>query len=531
MSIARAALIIMLGNVASRLLGLVREVVIAGLFGATSATDAFTAASRVPTMVYDLLIGGMIAAALVPVFTDYVTQEKREELARVVSALLTLVSLVLAVVVVALALLAPWIIGVMGYGYSSQVQALAVGLLQVMLPSLLFMGLAAVFTALLYSQRRFTFPAFCAAAYNLGIILAALLLHSFVGITSLAVGVLLGSVLQLVVQAPALRDLRFGFAFDPRHPAVRKIVQLYVPVAVGLAVSAVGIAIDTNLASRTGEGNLAAMRFATTLTQFPLGLVATAMTSAILPTLSRYGPSVAGPAYGGVLMREERFQEYKSYLALGIKMVLLAILPAAVGLVVLREPIVQLLFQRGSFDAGATQRTALAFLGYSPSLPAAAIDQMLIFAFYALKNTIVPVMVGVMGVAVYLAVALALISPLGFFGLALANSAQIVSHTLVLLFLLWRTVGGLHGLGLGQTLLKTLAASAAMALAIQGAATLLSTWLDPSSSPTVLAYILMAGGAGLLVYIAAILLLRIEEARRIWAMALTRFMAATRNGE
>jgi len=253
-----------------------------------------------------------------------------------------------------------------------------------------------------------------------------------------------------------LRGMPLSLLFQPRHPAVRKIAALYTPVALGLAVSAVGVAIDTNLASRTGEGSLAAMRFATTLVQLPLGLVATAVTSAILPTLSRYGPSVLTGAGRGDLV------EYKSYLALGMKVVLLAIMPAAVGLVLLREPVVQILFQRGNFDAEATQRTALAFLGYTPSLPAAAMDQMLIFAFYALKNTLVPVAVGLLGVGIYLAVALALISPLGFFGLALANSAQIVSHALVLLALLWRTVGGLSGLDLGPTLAKVLAASLAM---------------------------------------------------------------------
>ncbi|MDP2726005.1 MAG: lipid II flippase MurJ, partial [Dehalococcoidia bacterium] len=316
MGIARAALIIMLGNALSRILGMVREIVIAGIFGDTSVTDAFTAASRVPTTVYDLLIGGMIAAALIPVFSDYFSEELKEELGRLVSALLTLVGAALAVVVAILYFIAPWAMGIFGYGYSPEVQALASGLLQVMAPSLLFMGLAAVFTAFLYSRRSFTFPAFCAAAYNVGIILAALTLHSSMGVAGLAVGVLLGSILQVAVQVPALRGMSLSFRFDLHHPAIGKIIKLYAPVALGLVVSTVGVAIDTNLASRTGEGGLASMRFATTLVQFPLGLVATAMTSAILPTLSRYGPSVlAGP-------ERRDLGGYKTYLALGLKMVL-----------------------------------------------------------------------------------------------------------------------------------------------------------------------------------------------------------------
>lgn len=503
----------MLGNGLSRLLGMVREIVIAGLFGDSSATDAFTAASRVPTTVYDLFIGGMIAAALIPVFSDYFTEELKEELARLVSSLLILVSSALAAVVAVLYILAPWAMGIFGYGYPPEVQALAAGLLQVMVPSLLFMGLAAILTGFLYSRRSFAFPAFCAAAYNAGIILGALVLNPFLGVEGLAVGVLLGSVLQVLVLFPALRGLPLSLRLDPRHPALRKIVVLYAPVALGLVVSTIGVAIDTNLASRTGEGGLASMRFATTLVQLPLGLVATAMTSAILPTLSRYGPSVLAGSEKGDL------REFKSYLALGVKMVILAIMPAAVGLVLLREPLVQLLFQRGSFDSEATQRTALAFLGYAPSLPAAAVDQMLIFAFYALKNTLTPVVVGLMGVGVYLAVALALISPLGFFGLTLANSAQIVFHTLVLLALLWRAVGGLSGLGLGSTLLKVTVACLTMAGVILGMEQAVPAWTERSTTPGGLGAVLLAGGAGVLAYVAVVLLLQVDEAWRVWRLA------------
>lgn len=500
----------MLGNALSRLLGMVREMVIAGLYGDSSFTDAFTAASRVPTTVYDLLIGGMIAAALIPVFSDYLSQDLKNELGQLVGTLIALISMALAVVVAFIYFVAPWAMEVFGYGYSPEVQALASGLLQVMAPSLLFMGLAAIFTAFLYSKRSFTFPAFCAASYNAGIILAALALHSYIGVAGLALGVLLGSILQVVVQLPALRGASLRPRLDFRHPAVQKIVRLYTPVALGLVVSTVGVAIDTNLASRTGEGGLAAMRFATTLAQLPLGLVATAMASAILPTLSRYGPSVlSGTA-------KSELGEYKSYVALGIKLVFMAIMPAAVALVLLREPVVHLLFQRGNFDSEATQRTALAFLGYAPSLPAAAVDQMLIFAFYALKNTLVPVVVGLMGVGVYLAVALPLITPLGFFGLTIANSAQIVSHTIVLMVLLWRVSGGLSNLGLGPTLLKVLAASLVMAGVILGVEQAFPSWAKDTTTLGILGYVVGAGGAGLLAYIAIVLLLRLEEAWRTW---------------
>ena len=150
-------------------------------------------------------------------------------------------------------------------------------------------------------------------------------------------------------------------------------------------------------------------------------------------------------------------------------MVLMLIVPASVGLAVLREPLVRLLFQHGAFDAEATARTALAFLCYSPSIPFAAVDQLLIFAFYARQNTVTPVLVGVAGVAVYLTVALTLLPTLGMAGLVLANSAQWIVHALILLTLLWRAIGGLRGYGLGRSTLKVLAAGLAMGIAVAAA--------------------------------------------------------------
>ncbi|MDO8671536.1 MAG: murein biosynthesis integral membrane protein MurJ, partial [Dehalococcoidia bacterium] len=426
MGIARAALVIMLGNVISRLLGLVREQVIAGLFGASSQVDAFTAASRIPTTVYDLLIGGMISAALVPVFSDYAGKEREDDFWHLVSVVLNVAALVLALAMLVLAVLAPQIMGLFAAGYEADVRELSIGLVRYMLPAAFFMGVSGVLTAVLYSRQNFTLPALCIALFNASLIVAALLLHERFGIYSLVVGMVMGTFLQAAFQLAGLRVRRLALTLNWRDPGLRRIVKLYTPVALGLVVSAAGIAIDTNLASRTGEGNLAAMRYATTLTQFPLGLIASAISFAVLPSLSRL--SVPGETAGQV---GEAMSRYKATFALGFKMTLLAILPATVGLVALRYPLVQIIFEHGKFTAADTGTTALAFLAYSPGLPAAAVDQLLIFAFYARKNTITPVLVGVMGVCVYLIVGLSLIGPLGMPGLALANSAQLISHALV----------------------------------------------------------------------------------------------------
>ena len=209
----------------------------------------------------------------------------------------------------------------------------------------------------------------------------------------------------------------------------------------------------------------------------------------------------------------EALSLYKRTLTLGIKMALLAMLPATVGLVVLRMPIVQLLYQRGLFDANAAELTSLAFLFYSPQLPFVALDQILIFAFYARKNTIVPVLVGVLSVGAYLVTALSLIEPLGMPGLCLANAVQNSLHGVVLLAILWRILGGLRGYGVGWLMVK-----AATASIIMGGVIYWLTMLLPDSS-TGLGYtaitLAAVGGVGIASYAALLFLLRVDELTEI----------------
>lgn len=531
LSIGRAAFILALGNVGSRLLGLVREQVIAALFGASAATDAFTAAARIPTSLYDLLIGGLISAALVPVFSGYAGRDEEQHLWRVASAVLNTVMAAVLVCVALLVAAAPWVVDVYATGFSRETRDLAVELVRYMLPSLAFMAVAGVLTALHYARRRFTLPAVALSLYNLGIILAAVVFHSSLAVGSLVAGVLLGALLQALALGWGLRDLRYTWRAGPWSPGVREVLGLYLPVALGLVVSAVGVAIDSNLASRTGEGNLAAMRFATTLVQFPLGLVAFAVSTAVLPILSRqagapvlYAAPVDGEPVPGRLASAEApvapqvpaappadASAFVATLGLGLRLVLLAILPAVAGLVALRLPIVQLLFERGAFSPFDTERTALALLAYAPGIAAAAVDQVLIFSFYARKNTVTPVLVGVVGVGIYLAVALLLIGPLGMPGLALANSAQWVAHALVLLFLLRRALGSLAERAVLPTLARALLASLAMGgllwAVVEGGLGALATGESLLRLPVVLGLVGLGGGT----YVAVLWLLRAEE--------------------
>ena len=496
--IAQAAVIVALGNVSSRCLGLIRETVISHLFGATGMVSAFRVASIVPTMVYDLLVGGMISAALVPVFSDYVTPLRRDELWRLASALFTLVAIALSAVVLILEVAAPGVSRLLGGGFDSALLSETTRLMRLIMPALLFLGLAGAATGLLYAEKRFVYPAFGASVFNAGIVLTALFLGNRVGIASLSLGVLLGSVLQLGIQLPGLRGLRFSFSLNLGYPGLRRMGSLYLPVALGLIVSQVGIAIDRNLASRTGEQSIAWMQNATTLIQFPLGLVAVAVSTAVLPSLSRLASSAD-------------MARFRRTLGMALRVVMLLIMPATAGLLVLATPVIALIFEHGAFEPYDTVRTAQALRLYLIGLPFAAVDQLLIFAFYARRDTRTPVLVGVLGVLTYLIVALTLITPLGMLGLVVASSVQLSVHALAMLYLSHRYFDGLRGQRLGATAVKVIVASAVTGVAVLLGTPWLAGWGDLFAAWGELLIVLAGGLLGLLIYGVMAWMLRVED--------------------
>ena len=452
--ITTAALVIMVGNAVSRLLGLLREGVMAWLFGAQHETDAFVAAFTLPTIVFDLFVGAAISAALVPVLVDVASDRARAW--RLLSSLLNCIGLVLILVCALLAVLAPGVIALLGSRFDAPTQARAVEMVRPMLVAVVLQGLAGVLMANLYARERFALPAFSPAVFNAGIIVSALVLQATLGIHALVLGVVLGAAAQLALQALG----QGGFSYRPvleLSPEVRGVLRLYAPVALGMLVTIVGIVIDRNLASGLEEGSMTVMNYATRLIQFPLGLVATATAFAVLPRLA----SQAGATLSGAVTSNS--VEYRETLVFGLKIVLFLMLPATLGLVVLREPLVQLLCERGAFTDRDTARTALVFLAYAPQLPLTALDQLLIFAFYARKNTRTPVLIGVVGVGLYVAVALPAVGPLGLGapGLALANAVQNGGHGLILLALMRREIGFFGG-GLAGFASRALLASLAM---------------------------------------------------------------------
>nr|MBC7244396.1 murein biosynthesis integral membrane protein MurJ [Chloroflexota bacterium] len=499
--IARAALVVSLGNIASRIFGLIRDNRNAYFFGATGEMSAFEAASLVPKNIYELLVGGMVSAALVPVFSEYAAQKEREELWRLASLVLSLVVVVMGGFLFLAEGAAPLLTRMLVGGFDARLQNLTTILIRIISPAVVFFGVSGVLTALLYAQQVFTYPAMGAAVFNLGGILGTQLLARRIGIASLTLGIVLGAFLQMAVQLPGLRRGRIRFSLSLRHPALRRIVVLYVPVVLSLIISQIGIVIDRNLASHVGEQAIAWMAAATRLREFPLGLVSTAVSMAILPALSR-------------LDLHSGREEFKETLALGLRLVLVLIVPATVGLFVLSVPIISLIFQHGEFTAFDTQQTARALICYLLGTPFAAVDLLLIFAFYSQKDTVTPVIVGIVCVFIYLVVApvLAFVLGLGMLGLVLANSVQLTSHAIIMLILLRRRMGPLAKQQLPLAIGKIALASVTMGILVYLSLTALYVMVPGEGLIARTIRVGVAGAVGLLVYALGVTRLGVEEA-------------------
>ena len=474
--VAGASGILALGNICSRILGLTREIVLTFLFGATGAVDALQVAIIVPKAIYDLLIGGHINGAIVPVLSDVITLRGKDELWRVLSALVSLVIAALAVLVILIEVFAPQIVPLVAPGTDAETRQLAIQLLRLTAPSLLFLSLFAVFSGALFALRSFTLPAFAGVVFNGCIVLVTLALAPSVvwqplladraeifpfvlarpagGIMVVALGWLAGAAAQMILQMPGLRLRRLRLSVNWRHPALRSIALLYLPVMFSLSMDTLIIRpFSYRLASLTGDGGIAIMNWATTLVQFPQGLVATAISIAILPTLARQSAEMTAQAQ----------RAFKDTLGLGLRLATTLILPAATGLFVLAVPIIALLFENGAFLAGDTEITAGALRLYLIGLPFAAIDLLLVYAFYARKDTLTPALIGIVSLVCYMGVALLLFESYGLFSLMAADSVKHFVHASISCVILWRRLGGFGGQRLRRTMFKSALASIIMA--------------------------------------------------------------------
>ncbi|RPI76973.1 MAG: murein biosynthesis integral membrane protein MurJ [Desulfobacteraceae bacterium] len=413
----------------SRMLGLVRDMVIAYFFGTGMVADAFLVAFRIPNLLRRLFAEGSLTIAFIPVFTELLKQKGKEEAFLMARAVLTLVSLILVLITLLGIILAPGIVRILAFGWHGFADKLELTVLltRIMFPYILIVGLLAVFMGILNSLRHFAAPAAAPIFLNLGIIAATLWLapHFSQPIIGTAIGVLIGGILQSVLQIPWL--LREGLTLWPRwrplDPALKKTGLLLLPAIFGSAIYQINQMINTLLATRLPEGSVAWLYYADRVVEFPLGLFAIAISTAALPSLARQA------ADQDMVRLRETFGH-------SLRMTFFIILPTMVGLMVLREPVFQILFQRGAFSVQSVKMAGQAFFCYCLGLWAFAGIKVMANGFYALQDTRTPVHIATLTLIANILFALVLIGPLKHVGLALALSCSSALQFILLAFYL-----------------------------------------------------------------------------------------------
>lgn len=509
-SVVKAAGLIGVATFSSRILGFIRDMVLARLFGATVAADAFYVAFRVPSLLRELFAEGSMSAAFIPVFTEYHQQKTKREAWELASAVFTtLLTIVTATVLVGIAV-TPVIVWYLAPGFHEEPAKLnlAVALSRVMFPYLLFISLAALAMGILNSLRAFAAPAFSPLFLNIFIIGCALFVspHLPEPIVGVAIGVVAGGAAQFAMQLPGLyrRGFLFGWRFEPGHPGVRRIGRLMVPSLLGLSVTQINLTVSTILASFF-VGGPTYLFYGMRLIQFPLGIFGVALATAILPTLS------AQAARGAM-------DELRTTCGFGLRMILFILLPAMAGLILLRTPIVHLFFEHGHFTAHDTAETALAVLCYAVGLWAFGGVRIIVAAFYSLQDTKLPAISAAVAVAANIAFSLALMPILGAAGLALATALAAMVNGSILVAVLNRRIGGVEWGSVGRSSLRVLLACVPLIVTCAWIASA-SVWAQPGNWIEKSALLTLAIGFSVGSYVGVHVLLKSDELDVVWGMA------------
>jgi putative peptidoglycan lipid II flippase len=466
--IAKAAGTVSLAVLASRLLGLVREQVFAGLFGAGYAFDAYVVAFRIPNLLRDLFAEGALSAAFVTVFTDYDQKSGLERTWRLANNVIMCVSLLVGGLVLLGMIFSPELVNLMApdFGLVPGKLGLTSLMTRIMFPFLLLVSLAALAMGILNARGKFFLPALASSFFNLGSIVAGVSLSwimpslGLTPIVGMAWGALVGGLLQLIVQLPLLwrEGFRPRWVLDWREPGVQRIALLMLPAVVGLSATQINIFINTFYASACAQGSVSWLNYAYRLFHLPMGLFGVALMVATMPVVSRHAAHNDLSAMQGAV---------ESSLALAF----LVTVPAACGLIFLAGPIIALIYQHGQFSAWDTQQTAAALALYAVGAFAFAGVKIMVPAFYALNNTRIPVLGSFLTVAANILFINLTVSSLQHRAIALSTSLSMILNFLFLGLMLYRRLGGFRVRPLLLTLAKVVAAGLAMGLAI--------IWLEP----------------------------------------------------
>ncbi len=506
--VVRAAGVVGSATLLSRILGYVRDMVIAYFFGTADAADAFFVAFRIPNLFRRLFAEGALTVAFVPLFTGYLVQDSRESADEFANVVFTFLSLVLVVFSLVGIVFSPFVVKVMAWGFTNEQSKfeLTVLLTRIMFPYIFFVSLVALCMGILNALKHFAAPALSQVLLNLSMIASVVLFFSFFAqpVLALAYGVLVGGFLQLALQVPFLKHkgIQLTFRSHFSHPGLKKLARLMLPAALGAAVYQVNMMIITMLASFLPKGSVSYLYYADRVFEFPLSLFGIALSTAVLPAFSDH-------------VAQNDQEGLKNTLAYSLRLVLFATIPAMVGLFVLSEPIVRLLFERGAFTEEATLLTAQALLCFTVGLWAVSGARIVVNIFYAFQDTWTPVKVTILTIIVNLVFSLLLMGPMKHAGLALAISLSSMVNLITLLAILRVRLGRLGMKKVGGSALRVLVSSAVMGVVVYGThrSGFWMTHYVPGHEAVVLSVSICLG---VVTFLICSLLLKCEEVHSLW---------------
>jgi putative peptidoglycan lipid II flippase len=470
-SVVRSAGIVSIAVASSRLTGLVREVLFAAMFGAGAVFDAFRIGFTIPNLTRDLFAEGALSAAFIPIFTHYLSSKPREEARVLANLVATALIIIVGLIVVAGVALSPVLVSVVAPGFKETPGKfeLAVTMTRIMFPFLLLVALSAEAMGILNACGRFGVPAMASTFFNIGSVIAGVLLGVVAGpwlgitpIMGMAYGVVIGGGIQLLSQVPSLH--KAGFRFRPQidwsHPGLRQIFTLMGPAILGNAAVQINVTVNYSFASRLEDphGPVSWLSYAFRFMQLPLGIFGVAIAAATLPSISRSAAA-------------ENFDEFRQTLSRSLGLVFVLTIPSAVGLALLGDAMVGAVYQMGEFTAADTHQTARALACYAVGLVGYSAAKVLNPAFYALRDAHTPMYVSFASIAVNVAVVVSLLNVAGFGheGLALSTSLVAVFTSVALFTIMRSRVGGIYGRRLWSTFVRVSLASALMGIVVWAA--------------------------------------------------------------
>jgi putative peptidoglycan lipid II flippase len=517
--LARSAGIIGAATMSSRVLGLVRDQVLAFLFGAGDQMDAYNIAFRIPNLVRDLFAEGAMSAAFVPTFTRTLTNDGRERAWRLGNLVVNALLLATGLIVVAGVVFAVPVTTAFASAYAEVPGKLELTVLltRLMFPFLALVAVATALMGMLNSLQRFFVPAVSPAMFNVGSIVCTLGLAPVMPALGLpvivapAIGVLVGGFLQMAVQWPSLH--REGYRYQPildvRDEGLRRVLVLMGPGVVGLAAVQINLLVNSILATGEGTSAVSALNYAFRIMYLPIGIFGVSIATAVIPTLSRHAA------------RNET-SGMRDAVSSGLRMMLMLNVPATVGLVVLAGPIVALIFEHGAFTPAHTAATAAALAFYAPGLVGYSAVKIAVPAFYSLRESRTPVVVSAVTVLLNVALNVSLVRAMGFTGLALGTAVSAIFNASLLLWLLRSRLGGLDERRIASSFARIGAASAAMGFAAWATDATLAAWLPSRSIPVMALRVGSSIIAGLIVLDVAARAMRAQEFIEARAMVVRR---------